>query len=171
MTTRERNLWIIVVAVVIGGIGYSIFFGILAPPTTSDTTTKSLIDYDSATRLLSSAQNIITKNDTVNRRLDTLVKMFYPKTKLDEAQIALLKETEEIATQANLTVDQKNMVRYSETLIGVAIEGKTKPESLFKFMQKTTESRLGLKINRVQVHALPEQKMLSFQIVVCSLLL
>jgi hypothetical protein len=174
MTARERNLWIGVAAVVVLGLGYSFLFGMFAPaptPTSVDMRQKALVDYDGATRLLRSARNITARNAVVAEKLKVLQAMFGLKTAPDLAVIKLLQATEKIAAECNLTVEQKNIIRYSDTLIGVSFEGKTNSESLFKFIQRTTESRFGIKISRLQLHVLPDQKLLNYQIVVSSLLL
>ena len=169
MTTRERNIIIIVVAAIVIIVGYNIFFGLFAPPVNLDG--KERIDLDKANRLLSSARNVTDKSRLITGRLNKLKAMFYPKAKLDEAEIGLLKEAESIAATCNLVVEQKNMIRYSDGLIGVTLNGKTTPESLFRFMHQTTESRFGIKISRLQVHVMEEQKLVEYQIAVSSLLL
>lgn len=171
MTTRERNLVLIIVPVIVAIVVYSLFFGVFAPSAPTDLGGKATIDFDNANQLLRSKRNILKRNQIITARLNKLKVMFYPKTKPDDAEIALLKETETIAAACNLNVEQKNMMRYSETLIGVTLNGKTTSESLFKFMQQTTESRMGMQISRLQVHAFPDQKQIDYQIAVSSLLL
>jgi hypothetical protein len=171
MSDREKKIVIFVAVAVVLILAYNFFFGMFASPTVPESGSSIVIDYDSATQLLKRARNITEYNKQITTKLDKLKKMFYPKANVDEAEIALLKETEAIAANCNLTVQQKNIVRYSETLIGVTMDGKTTPDSLFRFMQKTTESRLGLKINRLQIHTLADQKLLDYQISVSSLLL
>lgn len=172
MSNREKKLVIIVAVAVVLIMGYNFFFGMFAPSaTTPDYGSNLAIDYDTASRLLTRARYITEYNKQITAKLGKLKDMFYPKSRVDEAEIALLKETELIAEASNLTVQQKNIVRYSDTLIGVTMDGKTTPDSLIRFMQKTTESRLGLKINRLQIHSLSDQNLLDYQISVSSLLL
>lgn len=171
MTAREKNIVIVVAVLVVLSLAYNFFFGMFAPATEPVSGTALTMDYETACRLLQRSAYITEYNKQITAKLDKLKKMFYPKSRVDEAEIALLKETELIAAACNLAVSQKNIVRYSETSIGVTVDGKTTPDSLFRFMQKTTESRLGLKINRLQIHALNDQKLLDYQISVSSMLL
>lgn len=171
MSGREKNIVIIVAVAVVLIVAYNFIFGMFAPPAAPELGSSVTMDYETASRLLMKARYITEYNKQITTKLGKLKDMFYPKSRVDEAEIALLKETELIAMACNLTVQQKNIVRYSETLIGVTLDGKTTPDSLIRFMQKTTESRLGLKISRIQVHALTEEKLLDYQISVSSLLL
>lgn len=171
MTAREKNIVIIAGVVVVLVLIYNFVFGMFAPSVEPELGSNVSIDYDTACRLLQRAPYITGYNKQITTKLDKLQSMFYPKSRVDEAEIALLKETELIAADCNLTVQQKNIIRYSETLIGVTMDGKTSSDSLIRFMHKVTESRLGLKVNRLQVHAMTDQKLLDYQISVSSLLL
>ena len=174
MTVRERNLVIGVAVIIALGLGYNFLFGFFAPQPDSIPANLGSVapgDYESAVRILRDERNITDRNTKVAAKLKILQTMFGSKAKADEASIRLLQETEKIAANSNLVIEQKNIVRFSETLIGVALEGKTNPESLLRFIQRTTESRIGIKVNRLQLHAIPNQKLLNYQIVVCSMLL
>ncbi len=174
MTSRERNLLIGVVAVIILGLGYNFLFGVFAPAPTSTSINRGqevLVDYDGAIHLLRSAGNITARNAVIAEKLKILQAMFGSKTAPDLGAIKLLQETEKIAAECSLSVEQKNIIRYSDSLIGVSFEGKTNSESLLKFIQRTTESRFGIKVSRLQLHALPDQKVLNYQIIVSGLLL
>ena len=171
MTAREKNIVIIVGVMVVLIMIYNFLFGMFAPVSEPVSENTLAMDYDTAYRLLERSAYITEYNKQITVKLNKLKNMFYPKSRVDEAEIALLKETEIIAAACSLMVNQKNIVRYSETLIGVTLDGKTTPDSLIRFMQRTTESRLGLKINRLQIHTLNDQKLLDYQISVSSMLL
>jgi hypothetical protein len=171
MTAREKNIVIIAGVAVVLILAYNFIFGMFAPLSGPELGSNVSMDYDTACRLLQRAPYITEYNKLITTKLDKLKGMFYPKSRADEAEIALLKETELIAADCNLTVQQKNIIRYTETLIGVTMDGKTTSDSLIRFMQKANESRLGLKVTRLQVHAMTDQKLLDYQIAVSSLLL
>jgi hypothetical protein len=172
MTVREKNIVIIGAVLVVGVLLYNFLFGAFAPSADSQLGGSSVqMDYDTAFRLLQRAPYVTEYNKQITTKLKKLKDMFYPKSRVEEAEIDLLKETEQIAAACNLSIQQKNIIRYSETLIGVTLDGKTSPDSLFRFMQKTTESRLGLKINRLQIHTMNDQKLVDYQISVSSMLL
>ncbi len=167
MTTRERNLLILAGTVILGGIAYNLLSGSWFTPGVPKSGSFKL---EEANRLLRSQHNIVNRHQAAMKRLTTLEKRFFSNDNIEQAQINLLKVVEEIASRTQLGVQQKNMIKFEDDLIGVALEGKTTPESLIRFMQQTTESITGLRIYRLQVHTLAEQKLLSFQITISSLL-
>ena len=50
------------------------------------------------------------------------------------------------------------------------MEGKANPESLIRFLQRTTQDHIGLRIQRLQLHSLPDSKQLNYQVTLISLL-
>jgi hypothetical protein len=167
MTGREKNLAILVGAVVLIGLGYKFVSGDITSPWSGGTQSTNL---EGAYRLLRSELNVTARSQAVEKRLDTLQAKFLDSGNLDDSKIKLLKEVESLVAQCNLEVTQKNLVQISKSEIGVTLEGKTKPESLFRFIWQTTQAKIGLKISRLQIHTLTEQKTLSFQVVVGTLL-
>ena len=168
MTGREKNLLIIVGVIMVAGLGYNLFQGTIAP---SGTGAESNSDLEGVNRLLRSRGNINSRNQAVAKRLDLFQAKFYDLNKPEEARIALLKEVEGLVALAGLEVNQKNLVQFSKNEIGVALEGKGKPESVFKFIWQTTQAKTGLKLHRFQAHSLSDQKLLNYQIVVTTLLM
>lgn len=167
MTTRERNLLIFVGVVMLGGLAYN--FGFKMPDSSNQDQDQS-IRIDEAYRLIRSQHNIVAHHQVIQTRLTDLQNKFYSVGDIQGAQISLLNLVEQIAYSTQLDVQQKNMIRFTDNLIGVAIEGKTNPESLIKFLQRTTEAKIGMKIQRMQIHVLPESKSLNYQITLSSLL-
>lgn len=168
MKTSERNLWIFVGVVVVVGLTINFFMGMLNPPVLDSA---GNVGFEEATRLLRASQNIKARNQAVKERLDSLESKFYSVGHLEETKISLLKVVESIANTCNLEVQQKNVLEIEEGVIGVSLEGKTRPDILFRFVHSATTANIGLRIKRFQIHSLPDQKLLSYQIVVISLLI
>jgi hypothetical protein len=167
MTGREQRLLIVVGVVILGGLAFNFW-----PRITNSAETNS--DSDSrlheADHLLRFRQNIIVRNDTVNAELKGVQNRFYPAANLESSKLSLLKEVEAIVVQTNLDVQQKNMVNIHDDTIGIALEGKANPESLIRFLQRTTQDRIGLRIGRLQIHSLPDSKQLNYQVTIITLL-
>ncbi|HBF38161.1 MAG TPA: hypothetical protein DDW50_12675 [Firmicutes bacterium] len=166
MTKREKHIVLLVGIVIAGWFIFRFWPQQSGPSENSDNHQFSLTDAD---RLLRSRQNIIARNKAINGELKTLQQRFYNAAQADNAKIALLKTVEGIAAQTSLAVEQKNMVSIHDDTIGVALEGKTSPESLIRFLQQITQSPIGLRIQRLQIHSLPETKQLNYQVAVITL--
>jgi hypothetical protein len=167
MTGREKNLAILVGAVVLIVLGYKFVSGDIPSPWSGGAQNTSL---EGAYRLLRSELNVTARSQAINKRLDALQAKFLEAGNPEESRIKLLKEVENLVAQSNLEITQKNLVQINKSEIGVTLEGKTKPESLFRFIWQTTQAQIGLKISRLQIHSLTEQKTLGYQIVVSTLL-
>ena len=166
MTQREQRILIVVGVIVCGGL----VFNFWPRGTDSIAVTNSGAQIHEADHLLRSRLNIIARNKVVTAKLHVLQKRFYPTNTLEISKVNLLKEVEGIATQSNLDVQQKNMVSFHDDTIGVALEGKATPESLVRFLQRTTQDRIGLRIQRIQIHSLPDTKQLNYQVTLITLL-
>lgn len=167
MTTREKSLLALVGAAIAGWLLFNyaaerpVFMGKAQSP-------KGRLA--EAQRLLRSSLNIEAYHRLSLKSLQALEKRFLPAGDPEKAEIELLQEVEDLAYQAQLSLQRKNIVHFNDNAIGVTLEGKSSPESVFRFMQQTTVSQIGLRIWRLQLHVLPESKMLNYQITLNSLL-
>jgi hypothetical protein len=169
MTKREQRL-VILVAVVIAGWMIFRFW-----PRNQETL-KGLgnenyqFNMNEADRLLRSRLNISARNKAVRDELKSYRSRFYNSDNPENAKIVLLKTIDGLAAQTGLAVQQKNIVNFHNDTIGVTLEGKTGPEPLIRFLQSTSQNTIGLRIQRLQIHSLPESKQLSYQLTVMTLL-
>lgn len=168
MTAREKIILYGVGTIIIGSIAFNLM---VANGDSSRNRDEGIPDLQRANRLLRSRLNINERSQVAAARLSVLQAKFLATGKMDEAQLNLLKMVEELAMESNLEVAQKNMLRYADNTIGVLLEGKTTNEALIKFMQRTTQAQLGLRVNRLQIHCLPEQKLVSYQLTIITMLI
>ena len=169
MTTRERNLLAIVGVVMILGLGFNYLMNRSSDTEVTDT---SVLAFDEASRLLKESRNIESRNKVFEERLDGLEERFYSLKDPDLAKIKLLEEVEKIAAESHLMIDQKNPnIPLPNNLIGVQVAGKSAPDSIYLFLQKITQSKIALKINKLQLHSIEEQKLIDYQMVVVTLLI
>ncbi|MCL6589769.1 MAG: hypothetical protein K6U80_07440 [Firmicutes bacterium] len=168
MTTRERNLLAVVGIVMILGLGFNI---LMNQSTDTENAGINVFAYEEASRLIKSSLNLENRNKVVAERLDALETRFFSLEAPDQALNQLLQEVERIAAESRLMIEQKSQHRFPDNLIGIRLAGKSSPDSVYLFLQKTTESKIGMKINKLQLHCIEEQRLLDFQIVVVSLLI
>jgi len=166
MTERERNLLIIVGVIAIAGISYNFFgSGVLGSAVNSN-----MINRQAAVRLLSSRFRIETRYRNTERQLVALEKGFLSVENLEESKVKLLKEIEQLAVDAGLEVKEKNILTGNDQIIGVSLGGTAVPKDVFCFLQQVTAAKINLKVNRLQVSSVPEQRLLNYQIVLNTLL-
>jgi hypothetical protein len=168
MTKQERQLIILVAVVIAGGLVFRFW-----PRAAQVTEPRGDINYrlHEAERLLRGRQNIIARYKAVTVELQKLQTRFFSAADPVNAQISTLKAVEAIAIQASLGVNQKNLVSTHDGRIGVALEGKTSPGSLIRFLYLTSQNRIGLRVNRLQIHGLPEIGQLNYQVTIITLLI
>jgi hypothetical protein len=168
MTKRDQQLIILVAVVIVGGLVFRFW-----PRAAQATGTIGDINYHlhEAERLLRGRQNITTRDKAVTAELGKLQTRFFSAVDPENAQISLLKAVENLANQAALGVSQKNLVSMHDGSIGVALEGKTSPSSLIRFLYLTSQDRIGQRIYRLQIHSLPETEQLNYQVTVITLLI
>jgi hypothetical protein len=167
MTKREQHLVLLAGIVIVGWLAFHFW-----PRTTqsSEINENNAFRLVEADRLFRARQNIMAQSKAVTAELKRVKERFYIAANPENAKISLLKAVEGIAMQTNLAVQQKNMVSIHDDTIGVALEGKTSPESLICFLQMTAQSPIGIRIYRLQIHSIPESKQLNYQVTVISLL-
>lgn len=171
MTKREQHLIILVVVVIAGWMVYRFWPQDQEQAQSGGSLQGNQpIRLEEANRLLRSRQNILVRNRDGKKELKAYLSRFYSSAHPEEANLALLKTVEGLAAQTGLAVQQKNMAIFRDNTIGVSLEGKTGPESLIRFLQLTSQNSLGLRINRLQIHSLPESKQLSYQVTVITLM-
>jgi hypothetical protein len=122
-----------------------------------------------ARRLLGAEANLQTRSAAVNRSLGQLRRRFYHPDPSRQTKLELLRLVEERAVRCGLSVQLKNTVSFSETELGVTLEGTAPPETIIKFLQQVTVAPIELKVKRVQLHSLTEQKVLNYQIALSTL--
>lgn len=169
MTHRERNLWLIVGAVLIVCVlSWWLTQGSAAPAAPDKQTGFTLKE---AHRLLKFEKNIRARDEQVQTRLNQLTRRFFSADHPEQAQIDLLNEVEKLAAASGLTIMNKHTLRFGENEIGVALEGKSSSQAVFSFIYQTAKVQSGLKIKRLQLHRHLDGKVLSYNIAVSSMLL
>jgi hypothetical protein len=166
MTTRERMIWITAGCLVglafISNLGYRNWKQLQG-------TSEPRAQLQEARRLLGAEANIRTRRRAVKGRLVQLRKRFYHQGQSRQNKLALLRLVEKRAVRCGLSVQLKKPVVFSATEIGVSLEGTAPPESVIDFLQLLTAASLELKVKRLQLHGVPEQKLLNYQITVSTL--
>lgn len=166
MTDREKKLILLVGAVIIVGLGVK-YFNIGSK---NGSATANMLNRTEAERLLSSSGVITARNRAATAALAKLETRFYPETAGDRVQVDLLQEVESLASRSGLAVDRKSVGRLPGKLIEVTLEGRTGSAAFFSFMQKLNAAPVALKIKRLRIHSLPEQRQLDYEIGVVGLL-
>ena len=167
MTAREQKLLLLVGIVIVGGLAFNYWPRV---DNSAGQNTDNGFRLQEAVRLLRLRSNIIARNKALTAELKALQGRFFSAVNVDTAKLSLLKTVEAIAAQGNLAVQQKNMVSIHDDTIGVALEGKTSPESLVRFLHLTVQNPTGLRVYRLQIHSLPEAKLLNYQVTVITML-
>ncbi len=171
MTSRERNLIIVVSTVIICGLlylGYSNHFFqnlvVMSP-------NNQLQNYEKTRYTLANKWNIMAKNRAVTKTLQRVNKSFLPFKNTKEAKLRLLKKIEKLIVNAGLAVNQKRMLDISEKIIGVTLEGTASSQVLFSFLHSVAKDKLCLKLNRLQLYSLPSKNALNYRIIISTLLI
>lgn len=167
LTKREKTLWALVGIVGLLWLGYQLIGRYQEHPDREAVNGAALTE---AYHTIRSEANIDARFLATNQHLKKMKERFLNIVKLDKAQIVLLKEVEKLTYQANLGVGQKNLIRESNQVIAVSLEGTAKSEEIIRFLQLMTTSQLALKVKRIQIHANPESRELKYQIIVETLL-
>lgn len=175
MTRRERNLWFFVgLAICIAFVYYlwdnrNAGIGDNALPSGASET----LNLASAYRLLRAEQNVIRRQKAVAAFRAGIESYFLGDRDPEAARLALLKFIEDLAGKAGLAVEQKSFTALKNDSIAVSLEGKATPGALIRFLQLIGDdrARIDLEIKRLRIHALPEQKLLNYQLLIATLLI
>jgi hypothetical protein len=122
-----------------------------------------------ARRLLGAEANLRARSYSVTKRLTQLRSRYYRQNQAKQTKLELLRLVEERAARCGLSVRLKNTATYSHEEIGVSLEGTAPPETIIKFLQQVSVAPIELKVKRVQLHSMPEQRALDYQIDVSTL--
>lgn len=167
MTARETKLWIIVGTVVAGAL----LFNLLYPHFTQTLNQPAVtVSREEAVRILRAEDNIRARNQAVVSRYQQLCRRFYLLKKPAEAELNILKVVEELAYSNEVPIKLKNTVRLPTAEIGVALEGTAGSKSFFRFLQQLTQAPVCFKIKRMQLHSIPEKRVLEYQLVLSVLM-
>jgi hypothetical protein len=166
MTGREIKLWIGIGAVVAAGLVYNL----VAPFFTDMETQKvSSGSWNEAARLFRSEGNIRARNRAARERYRQLLEKFYPAPKKAAFELEVLEVIEDIDANCGLPIRLKNTLQLAPDEIGVALEGTTGSEMLYRFLQQLTEAAVGMQVKTLQLHATPEKREFDYQLVVSVL--
>ncbi|MGD8401927.1 MAG: hypothetical protein PVH64_13535 [Bacillota bacterium] len=167
MTTRERMIWITAGCLVglafVSNLGYRNWEQLkaMAGPKAQ---------LQEARRLLGAEANIRARRHAVTGRLAQLRKRFFRQGQSRQTKLELLRLVEERAVRCGLSVQLKKPVVFSAEELGVSLEGTAPAATIVAFLQQLTAAPLELKMKRVQLHSVPEQKVLNYQITVSTLI-
>jgi hypothetical protein len=168
MTGRELRLWLVVGVVIAAGLVYNLVTPFLVRMEEQKASTGS---WDEAARILRAEGNIRARNRAVQERYRQLQTQFYLTKQNNAAELELLGVIEDIAANCGLGIRLKNTLQISPDEIGVALEGTTGSEMLYRFLQRLTETSAGIQIKILELHATPEKRELDYQVVIGALLL
>jgi hypothetical protein len=166
MTARERTIWITAGCIVGLALVYNLGYRNLEQ---LQDTVEPGGQLQEARRLLGAEANLRARSSAVTGRLTQLRSRFYRQNQSQQTKLELLRLVEERAVHCGLSVQLKNTVAYSNEEIGVSLEGIASPETIIKFLQQVTVAPIELKVKRVQLHSVPEQRALDYQIAVSTL--
>lgn len=171
MTQREKKLVVFTVSVIVLWSGILFFLNINQNRNDGNRVAQPVnaTNYGEIQSLLRSSRNIMARDQQMAARLTELRGRFLPSDDLSQAQLKFLEEIEQIAFRSNLTVEQKNTIRYSDAAIGVALAGKASAAAVVTFLQQTTAAPVGIVIQRLQLHSLPDERQLEYNITASTL--
>jgi hypothetical protein len=167
MSNREIKLWGIVGLVIVAGLIFKLIGPILRH---SDPNGASVVNQNEAVRLLRSEANISARNKAATARYNLLAKRFFAGEPA-QAELEFLATVEDIALECGLKIQSKHTLSFSAKEIGVELEGDSDSPPLFSFMQRLTETSGICRIKRLQIHAVPDKRMLKYQLILSALLL
>jgi hypothetical protein len=168
MTVREGKLLILAGIVIVGGLAFNYWSRADKSAGENSDNGSRLLEAD---RLLRLQANITARHKASTAELKALQGRFFSAAGAETAKLSLLKTVEAVAIQSNLAVHRKSMVSFRDDTIGVALEGKTSPESLIRFLHLTVQNQTGLRVHRLQIHSLPDAKQLNYQVTIISMLI
>ncbi|MGD8401461.1 MAG: hypothetical protein PVH64_11120 [Bacillota bacterium] len=166
MTTHLKKTWLLL----------AVAFGIAlvyrwcgSRPDRAPEQARPTIGLKEARRLLRIAPRIMANEQAGAARLLRLKQRFLKPERPRKMRLQLLKLVEDLADQSGLSVQIKNTVAYSQTELGVSLEGTASFKRIVRFLQQLTAAPRELQVKRVQLHSVPEQRVLDYQITICTL--
>jgi hypothetical protein len=171
MTRRETALVSLTISVIVLWMGIAFFWNRPHPDSGTNRfgPTAEASGYREMERLLRSSQNILARDRHTAARLADLETRRLPAANLSQAQLKFLQAVESLASRNHLPVAQKNTVRYADGAIGVTLAGKASAAALVAFLQQTATAPMGIVVQRLQLHALPEERRLEYNLAVSTL--
>jgi hypothetical protein len=166
MTKNEQKIW--TVAAVIVGFALVYNFGFNKLEQLSGPA-RSQFGLAEARRLLRKEPKIMARAGAAAANLSQLQSRFLNPDRQTPVKLKLLRLVEEVAARSGLGVQLKNTVVYSRTELGVSLEGTAPPETVVGFLQQLTAAPLDLKVKQLQLHSVPEQKVLNYRIAISTL--
>lgn len=163
ITSRERNLWLLVLV----GVGLMIGYNWLSQR--GDQAGSKVDNHTTlaeARRLLRSEKNIIARNEATVHRLTELERYFLSAMDQEQVVIDFLGIVEKMAFESKLQVERKSVIDLKNGLLGIALEGTTSAESFFSFMHQTATASTALNLQRVQINSRSDNKTLNYQVIV-----
>mgnify|MGYP005859855751 FL=1 len=103
MTSRERNLWLVVAVVMVAVLAYRLFFG-NSGSLVAEKTAGPRLALAEAESLLKAAGDIMARGKAVAARLSDLEGRFFPAEQPDESRAELLRVVEGLAYRSMLSV-------------------------------------------------------------------
>jgi hypothetical protein len=167
MTAREKKIWITVGCVAGLALAYNLSCHIFGQVLETSGPPPQLRE---ARRLLGAQSNIQAREHALAERLTQLRKGFFHRDQSPGIKLELLRLVETMASQCGLNVQLKNTVAFSREEIAVSLEGNAPPQTIIAFLQQLTVAPRELQVKRLQLHSVPEQKVLNYRIVVSTLI-
>jgi hypothetical protein len=161
MTPREQKLWIMVAVVVGSTLVYRLSFSYPDPSADLGQPRFSLVE---ARRLLRSEPGIEAREEASCENLRQLRSHFLPPDGQSPAELRLLRLVEQLAARSGLSVHLKDTVAFSPTELGVSLEGLAAAKTIVGFLQQVAATPLNLQVKQLQLHSVPEQKVLNYRI-------
>lgn len=165
MTSREKGIWLLVGSVVIVSLAYNLIYrnweqlqGTFQPAP----------KLQEARRLLGAVANIKARERAVAQRLGQLRVGYYRGKEREDAELKLLDLVESLAIKSGLTIQVKSTTVYSQEELGVSIEGKSGAAELVRFLHQVATVPMVLKVKRLQLHNITDQKALDYQIAISA---
>jgi hypothetical protein len=166
MTAREKKLWLVVSGVVGLALIYRFGFGNLDQ---LPGPAQAQFGLQKARRLLRAERRIMARETAAAASLRQLQSHFLHSDGQSPTKLKLLRLVEELAARSGLSVQLKNTVVYSQEELGVSLEGIAPAATIVHFLQQLTAASLNLQVKQLQLHSVPEQKVLNYQIAISTL--
>jgi hypothetical protein len=165
MRASEKTIWLLAAGVA----GFTLIYRLgFSGPEQPPGPVQAQYTLSEARRLLRNGPAIRARQRAAETSLRELRSHFLRPDGSSPAGLKLLCRVEEIARQSGLEVNAKNPVVFSATELGVALEGGSPAEAIVRFLQRLTRASLRLKVKQLQLHSVPEQKVLNYRIVVSA---
>lgn len=168
LSARERNLWLTVLVVTVGLLGYRFWSSrteSTAPAAAPDITLAE------ARRILHAAPNILARHQASVSRLAQLKRCYIKGDTVEQIRINLLQMVEDMASSSELMVERKNIVNYPDGMVGVVLEGTSSSGPLFRFMYQIATARVGFHLKKIQMISNPAERVLKYQLIVVTQLM